>query len=516
MGKRIVIALGGNALGNNLPEQMVAVKHTAKAIVDLIQEGHQVVVAHGNGPQVGIINNAMLALMHEDATQDSTPLSVCGAMSQAYIGYDLQNALREEMLNRGMDKPVVTMVTQVEVDPKDPAFNDPSKPIGKFLSEEEAKVMAAKTGFLFKEDAGRGWRRYVASPKPQQIVELGAIRKMVQSGLLVDLTDAVEKGQNYEKDANWGETINPTLLSNCKATLKAIGSDYADKLYGVPFTMTTVAVIYDKNVYKELGLNVPSTWEEFEKNCEAIKAAGKIPVSMQQQNMDWWPRIFWDQYCREELDANPNAFEDGSMTFSSESVKKGLEKFKYMWDQGWFPESGLTGNRETMQQLFVQKELVQVMLQPNYLSYLTENVPEGVELASYALPGVEGKPARCLGGSSSIWAVTNSSKHQEEAIEFVKFMTSKTAFSEDYAKFINPGLTNFELTSDNEAMQGYIDAGKNGFIPDIYVPVNITTEIQNTFLTDLEPNYLLGTYDIDYVTDQLNQLYEETYLSNLN
>ena len=254
--------------------------------------------------------------------------------------------------------------------------------------------------------------------------------------------------------------------------------------------------------------------------CEYVlsqkKAAGKIPVSMQQQNMDWWPRIFWDQYCREELDANPNAFEDGSMTFSSESVKKGLEKFKYMWDQGWFPESGLTGNRETMQQLFVQKELVQVMLQPNYLSYLTENVPEGVELASYALPGVEGKPARCLGGSSSIWAVTNSSKHQEEAIEFVKFMTSKTAFSEDYAKFINPGLTNFELTSDNEAMQGYIDAGKNGFIPDIYVPVNITTEIQNTFLTDLEPNYLLGTYDIDYVTDQLNQLYEETYLSNLN
>ena len=141
------------------------------------------------------------------------------------------------------------------------------------------------------------------------------IGDQVQSGLLVDLTDAVENGQNYEKDANWGETINPTLLSNCKATLKAIGSDYADKLYGVPFTMTTVAVIYDKNVYKELGLNVPSTWEEFEKNCEAIKAAGKIPVSMQQQNMDWWPRIFWDQYCREELDANPNAFEDGSMTF---------------------------------------------------------------------------------------------------------------------------------------------------------------------------------------------------------
>ena len=138
MGKRIVVALGGNALGNNLPEQMIAVKQTAKAIADLIEGGNEVIVAHGNGPQVGIINNAMLALMHEDATQDSTPLSVCGAMSQAYIGYDLQNALREEMLNRGIDEPVVTMVTQVEVDPNDPAFNDPSKPIGKFLSEEEA------------------------------------------------------------------------------------------------------------------------------------------------------------------------------------------------------------------------------------------------------------------------------------------------------------------------------------------------------------------------------------------
>src|SRR5699024_3016454 len=150
MGKRIVIALGGNALGTTLPEQANAVKITARAIVDLIEDGNQVIVAHGNGPQVGIINNAMLALMHDDHSQGATPLSVCGAMSQAYIGYDLQNALREEMLNRGItDKPVVTMVTQVEVDPNDPAFQTPTKPIGKFLTEEEAKEMAEKTGFLF-------------------------------------------------------------------------------------------------------------------------------------------------------------------------------------------------------------------------------------------------------------------------------------------------------------------------------------------------------------------------------
>ncbi len=186
MSKRIVIALGGNALGNTLPEQAKAVKITAKAIVDLIEDGNQVVVAHGNGPQVGIINNAMAALSKEDPSQGFTPLSVCGAMSQAYIGYDLQNAFREELLDRGITTiPVCTIVTQVEVDPKDPAFQDPSKPIGKFMTEEEAKDYAAKTGNLVKEDAGRGWRRYVASPQPKHIIEAGAIRNLTEDGHLI-------------------------------------------------------------------------------------------------------------------------------------------------------------------------------------------------------------------------------------------------------------------------------------------------------------------------------------------
>ncbi|MGN8632294.1 carbamate kinase [Blautia sp. HCP3S3_G3] len=184
--KRIVIALGGNALGNTLPEQMAAVKITAKAIVDLIEEGCEVVVAHGNGPQVGMVNNAMIALMHEDPQQPNTPLSVCVAMSQAYIGYDLQNALREELLNRNMtDIPVATMITQVRVDPDDPAFQTPSKPIGKFFSKEQADIMEEKYHYIMKEDAGRGYRRVVASPRPVEIIEIGTIRTMVDSGDLV-------------------------------------------------------------------------------------------------------------------------------------------------------------------------------------------------------------------------------------------------------------------------------------------------------------------------------------------
>ena len=184
--KRVVIALGGNALGNTLPEQMAAVKITARAIVDLIEEGCEVVVAHGNGPQVGMVNNAMLALTHEDKDQPNTPLSVCVAMSQAYIGYDLQNALREELLDRGIDNiPVATMITQVRVDPEDPAFGNPSKPIGKFVSEEQAKEMALKYDYVMMEDAGRGFRRVVASPKPIEIIEIGTIKAMVDSGELV-------------------------------------------------------------------------------------------------------------------------------------------------------------------------------------------------------------------------------------------------------------------------------------------------------------------------------------------
>lgn len=185
MGKKIVIALGGNALGNNLPEQMIAVKTTAKAIVDLVEDGNEVVVVHGNGPQVGVINNAMGEFASEHK-EDPTPLSVCVAMSQAYIGYDIQNALREEFLNRGGKvPPVVTVVTQVRVDKDDPAFQNPTKPIGRFMTKEEAEAEAQKRGWNIKEDAGRGYRRVVASPKPKEIVELSAIKAMSDAGELV-------------------------------------------------------------------------------------------------------------------------------------------------------------------------------------------------------------------------------------------------------------------------------------------------------------------------------------------
>ena len=186
MGKRIVVALGGNALGSTLPEQMKAVRHTAKAIADLIEEGHRVVIAHGNGPQVGMIQTAMTELTRSDPEKYiPCPLSVCVAMSQGYIGYDLQNSLREELLDRGIRKGVSTVLTQVEVDPEDPAFREPTKPIGAFMTKAEAEKMVAERGYDIMEDAGRGYRRVVASPQPKAIVEIDSIRDMVDAGLVV-------------------------------------------------------------------------------------------------------------------------------------------------------------------------------------------------------------------------------------------------------------------------------------------------------------------------------------------
>ncbi len=185
MKKTIVIALGGNALGNTLPEQFAAVKTTSKAIADLIEDGYEVVISHGNGPQVGMIQLAMNELSRTDASYTMPPLSVCVAMSQGYIGYDLQNSLREELLNRGIHKPVSTVITQVLVDPNDSAFEKPSKPIGRFMTKEEADKAVAQKGYTVIEDAGRGYRRVVASPRPVDIIEIDTVKTLIDAGQVV-------------------------------------------------------------------------------------------------------------------------------------------------------------------------------------------------------------------------------------------------------------------------------------------------------------------------------------------
>ena len=185
MSKRIVIALGGNALGNTPYEQLALVTETAKPIVDLIAQGNEVIIAHGNGPQVGMINLGMATAAEAKAIKSDMPFPECGAMSQGYIGYHLQNAIGNELASRGMNKDVATVVTQVLVDEADPAFQHPTKPVGAFYDKETADRIAAEKGYTMVEDAGRGYRQVVPSPKPIDVIEKNTVKALVDNGTVV-------------------------------------------------------------------------------------------------------------------------------------------------------------------------------------------------------------------------------------------------------------------------------------------------------------------------------------------
>ena len=184
-GQTVVIALGGNALGNTPQEQLELVKNTASHIVDMVGEGVNVVVSHGNGPQVGMIQNAFDYANAHDGKTPAMPLPECGAMSQGYIGYQLSQAILNDLKSRDIMRATACIVTETVVDEDDPAFQNPTKPVGAFMDEETAKAKAAEMGITVKEDAGRGWRQVVASPIPKRIVEFDAVRDLVEDGYIV-------------------------------------------------------------------------------------------------------------------------------------------------------------------------------------------------------------------------------------------------------------------------------------------------------------------------------------------
>ncbi len=181
---KIVVALGRNAFGATFPEQQKNIKIAASSIADLVEAKYEIVITHSNGPQIGMIQTAMTEFSRLDPNYTVAPMSVCGAMSQGYIGYDLQNSVRSELLNRGIFKPVSTIITQVRVDPFDPAFHNPSKIIGRYMTKEEADMEEKKGNYVVYEE-GKGYRRIIASPQPIDIYEIDAIKALVDAGQIV-------------------------------------------------------------------------------------------------------------------------------------------------------------------------------------------------------------------------------------------------------------------------------------------------------------------------------------------
>lgn len=215
---KIVIAFGGNALGNNPKEQQALIKKAVKNVVPLVKEGHQIIIGHGNGPQVGVIN---LAFEDSYANEDIPymPFPECTAMSQGYIGYHLQKGLRDVLEEEGLEKKIVTIVTQVVVDKLDPSFKNPTKPVGPFYSKRMAEKLMAESGEKYIEDSGRGYRKVVASPKPLEIVEIETIKDLIKTNHIVIAGGGggipIYK-QNEAKGAN--AVIDKDLVSSLMAT----------------------------------------------------------------------------------------------------------------------------------------------------------------------------------------------------------------------------------------------------------------------------------------------------------
>lgn len=259
---RIVIALGGNALGKSPSEQLSIVKSTAKRIVDIASLGHEVVVTHGNGPQVGMIYNA-LSTYAKIKGVEPMPFPECGAMSEGYIGYHLQQAIQFELEKRRMRRRCVTITTQVLVDEKDAAFTDPTKPIGEFLTKKEAIRLSKVNNCVYKEDAGRGYRRVIASPEPLKIVEIKAIKKMLEDNNIVIACGG--GGIPVIKSKNGYKGIDAVIDKDKTSSLLArdIGADILLILTAVP----NVKINYGKPNEKNLNsLSLASAYEYIANN----------------------------------------------------------------------------------------------------------------------------------------------------------------------------------------------------------------------------------------------------------
>ena len=259
---RIVVALGGNALEDKgLPptaqSQAIVAERTAQALAEMSCAGYEMAIVHGNGPQVGRI---LLASETASDVTPAMPFDVCGAMSQGYIGYHLQQKLRQALEQRGKHTPVVTVVTQVEVDKHDPAFQNPTKPIGPFYSQTQADIIRKEAGYDLKEDAGRGYRRVVASPKPQRILEIGTLRTLWDTTIAIACggggIPVVEENERYEG-------VAAVIDKDSAAALLAKEMD-ADILL-ILTEVDAVSIDFKKPTEKKLGT---VTVAQLEKYCE--------------------------------------------------------------------------------------------------------------------------------------------------------------------------------------------------------------------------------------------------------
>lgn len=277
--KKIVVALGRNAFGDTFPKQQENIKKAASAIADLVEEKYEIVITHSNGPQVGMIQTAMTEFSRLDSKYTVAPMSVCGAMSQGYIGFDLQSAIRTELLKRGIYKPVATIITQVRVDPFDSAFHKPTKVIGRYMTKEEADIEEHKGNYVVYEETeeGSGYRRIIASPKPIDIYEIDSIKALVNAKQLVI---AAGGGGIPVLDQRQGLKGASAVIEKDYTAAKLADMLDADEL--LILTSSDYVTIQDNNESKELRELSVNDAEQLIKNdkLDVLTTLPKIEASL--------------------------------------------------------------------------------------------------------------------------------------------------------------------------------------------------------------------------------------------
>ncbi|MDC7287598.1 extracellular solute-binding protein [Blautia schinkii] len=339
----------------------------------------------------------------------------------------------------------------------------------------------------------------------------------IEEGYLLDMQDYLYNTDCYEGGTKWADTYEEALLENFESLAAKNNPDAGSVDFGVPYVMTSVAVMYDKNTFDKLGLSEPETWDDFMNCCQVLKDNGITPFAVQSATCDdWIPRFIWDQTCREKLDKNPGAFESGEMKFNDETVVEGLNAFKEMWDKEYLIDSYFTCTNDDVSSAFVQGNLGMLAATPGRITYVMENKTEEMDVATFAFPGYAGLPLRSLGGAANIYGVYSESENIDAAVTFLKWLTSASTFStQETLKYENSGIKGVERGEElDAAFSGFTKASEGGFCPEIFVPTTVTTEINDVFKNDLLPNLAYGSYDTEYVCDTLQELYDE-YLESL-
>ncbi|RKP54458.1 extracellular solute-binding protein [Cohnella endophytica] len=311
---------------------------------------------------------------------------------------------------------------------------------------------------------------------------------LVKSDQILDLKSDFDTPA-YDKDTAWKDTINPVLIENMNGGFEK-DSDAANHVWAVPFGAISVAVIYNKTLFDKSGLQAPTTWEQFEANNAVLQKSGVIPMSYTNKVGwgDWWFRLLIDQTAR---DVKPDDFVTGKVKISDPGFVEALQKLKDMWTNQVFDPNGLVNGIDESQALFVQQKLAQYIVVPeNFVKYLTDNKPAGVELGAYVLPAWKGiNPSRTLGGAANLVVVSSATKHKEAAVKLTKFLTSEKVFQMLSKEDVVPSTKGYTPPEGDAIMGAYAAAAENGFIVD-HLPAG--QDAQNKLFKDVIPQVLIG------------------------